>query len=932
MNELSGLSDYLTEYSIICLTSPGLTMNHLRAHPSNEYIFKPLLTFVSPEQEIMHHSILIYKGSAMKKTLIVSALSLIGLLSITTALSAQCGPDLSVYGFGSPPAGKNSYGEIVGAAGDVNNDGFQDFLVATTRYHFTVDATVTVYSGITGDSIRTYYRSSNTVHGASYFGDYNNDQYDDLLINGVIYSGLDGDTLKKFPSSVWNGISAGDVDGDGAHDIIDPDYGYSGGRGRVDLLSGSTGDTLQSWFGHGTLFRFGQVVDAAGDFDNDGTIDIIIGEPESDASGTDRGAAFVYSGKDGSELFRRLGLKNHTKFGSAVSGAGDLDNDGFDDIIVSSLAYSIYNDSAKVWAYSGQTGALLYTVAQGSMTDKFGACIDALGDISNDGYDDFVVGASWYANRKGNLYIFSGESGELLYESYSRFTPNVTVGVSVAGVGDTDGDGSPDFVSGSPQGHDPDNPDANNTYRGSAHLFRCTFPSWECQRYVDFDHDMWSNVCDNCKWFPNIDQLDTDLDGLGDMCDDSSFVRTGHSRYVQFSRANWEWTGTYPRLVFDSVSAEAPAYLTLTPLHEPIDGIRKIPFQGPMKYTFTTDANFEGTITVTLPYLDTNLTVPMEEELKLLQKVDGVWRNITTIAAAPLYNRIVGETYSLGEFAIGGCLNATDSDSDGFGDICDNCPFEYNPDQLDANGNGIGDVCESSQPVSPGPSIEADLTAAGDTVKLSFAMVDQAGDVELTVSPNGPASGPNFGLFPADPPKYYDISTDALFSGDIIVTLSYDDAGMTTDEENALALWHFENNEWVDITDSHNKTLNTITGITTSLSPFTFGLSDLPTAVEEETPATLPGSFQLGQNYPNPFNPRTVVDYTVPKRSQVTIEIYNIIGQKVMTLVDAEQSAGEYQVTWNGNDATGQKVSSGMYLYRFKAGEYTETKKMLLLK
>ncbi len=90
---------------------------------------------------------------------------------------------------------------------------------------------------------------------------------------------------------------------------------------------------------------------------------------------------------------------------------------------------------------------------------------------------------------------------------------------------------------------------------------------------------------------------------------------------------------------------------------------------------------------------------------------------------------------------------------------------------------------------------------------------------------------------------------------------------------------------------------------------------------------TLPTTFSLEQNYPNPFNPRTTISYSLPEASQVTLDIYNILGQKVATLVDEYQEAGEHQVNWN---STGQ--SSGIYFYRLKAGEATEARKMLLLK
>jgi hypothetical protein len=94
----------------------------------------------------------------------------------------------------------------------------------------------------------------------------------------------------------------------------------------------------------------------------------------------------------------------------------------------------------------------------------------------------------------------------------------------------------------------------------------------------------------------------------------------------------------------------------------------------------------------------------------------------------------------------------------------------------------------------------------------------------------------------------------------------------------------------------------------------------------------LPVSFQLYHNYPNPFNPVTTIRYDLPDASQVKLEVYNVLGQRVATLVDESQEAGQHQVDWNSVDSDGRPVASGIYFYRLTADEYIETKKMMLLK
>jgi hypothetical protein len=94
----------------------------------------------------------------------------------------------------------------------------------------------------------------------------------------------------------------------------------------------------------------------------------------------------------------------------------------------------------------------------------------------------------------------------------------------------------------------------------------------------------------------------------------------------------------------------------------------------------------------------------------------------------------------------------------------------------------------------------------------------------------------------------------------------------------------------------------------------------------------VPTTFDLSQNYPNPFNPSTVLQYQVPAASQVEIDVYNILGEKITTLVNDVKAAGYYSITWNGTGMNGQTVATGVYIYRMRAGDFVNTKRMLLIK
>ena len=98
-----------------------------------------------------------------------------------------------------------------------------------------------------------------------------------------------------------------------------------------------------------------------------------------------------------------------------------------------------------------------------------------------------------------------------------------------------------------------------------------------------------------------------------------------------------------------------------------------------------------------------------------------------------------------------------------------------------------------------------------------------------------------------------------------------------------------------------------------------------PLAIEREI--IVPTNYTLRQNFPNPFNPNTVIEFNLPKAANVIIEVYNLAGQKIITLLNKKMPAGSHQVDFNASN-----LSSGVYFYRIKAGEFQDVKKMVLLK
>jgi hypothetical protein len=218
-------------------------------------------------------------------------------------------------------------------------------------------------------------------------------------------------------------------------------------------------------------------------------------------------------------------------------------------------------------------------------------------------------------------------------------------------------------------------------------------------------------------------------------------------------------------------------------------------------------------------------------------------------------------------------------------------------------------------------------------VTLTFDNVTGAGNTTLAIEDAGP---PVPGAFiVGDAATYWNLSTTASYTDSIEICFTYDE-GAIPDPESDLVILHYDTTlvpaEWVDVTSSLNTSANVVCARTATLSPFVVAVPNPASGVGDEAEST-PTRFVLHQNIPNPFNPTTVIGYEVPAGgAEVSIVIYDVAGRRVQTLVNEYRGAGRYHAPWDGRNAQGSRVATGVYFYRMRAGSFVETRKMVLLK
>jgi len=850
--------------------------------------------------------------------------------------------DSLLYKFTGEALG-DMFGMSVSGAGDVNADSCDDLIIGAPMNDSggTDAGRAYVYSGMDTSLLYVFTGATdNDILGlaVSGAGDVNNDGYDDLIIGapqshgtshwgaGIAYvrSGADSSLMYTFTGEAefdrfgWGVSGAGDVNNDSFADVIVGGYNNDVGgnnTGRAYVFYGGEGpfpitvpasDADMIFTGTVVGGGLGFSVSDAGDINNDTCDDLFVGAWAPSGTAT----AYVYSGLDGSVLYSFIAESQGDHFGSSVSDAGDLNNDTIEDFIVGAFRNNTAGYYAgRAYAFYGRSESFPITINAADADliftgenewDYFGCCVSSAGDINNDGYDDIVVGANGYDNWIGRVYIYSGVDGALLHvldgegeTEYDQFGGVVSI------AGDINNDGLPDLIIGARDDHD--------SGPGKAYVY-----SFTVQKDSLLTPSVSVQPCNECELGYGVQPVMTNLTqpikGASipiEVPDNVEICSVSTAGCITHA---WDFN------IIDDKSEDS--------------GFVLVALANTQGYTIPIGTTTVFNIFFTAPReCTTNYYIPWDTALS--------WDPMRSLLFSDTNNQALTAYFD---------PNRDSTEIHGYlpGDVDDNggvnvADLTYLVDYMFFGGPAPCVLNAADVNGDCGINI-ADLTYLVDYLFLS-------GPVPVCGCIGGGAAALKISTDISVLAKFEDgITTIALNSPVALrgLQLELKGAGVTTpvsllDNQIDLLYGEQDNGIRVGLLDLQGEAIieSGTQGVIELSGEFEITeaiVSDmnhrgLAVSIGAAKETSLPTEFALHQNFPNPFNPTTEISFSLPVAADVKLEVYNVMGQQVATIVDRFMEAGRHSVTFDG-----RAVASGIYFYRLEAGEVVETRKMVLLK